>query len=152
MFNFSLYIWLVCYNKLFGTRVNINKFKWRLLSFSISLQFKMKMYFYDLMLDNICSLFTYSNHRPNTIFLVSVTPFQYNLALFIFHESWIVQITDTILRGLDLTSKIELMQQLVATTMLMIRGYSQTPIYNDNNSNSHNDASTGITHPCYFYT
>ena len=108
------------------------------------------MYFYDLMLDNICSLFTYSNHRPNTIFLVSVTPFQYNLALFIFHESWIVQITDTLLRGLDLTSKIELMQQLVATTMLMIRGYSQTPIYNDNNSNSHNDASTGITHPRYF--
>ena len=75
---------------------------------------------------------------------------QYNLALFIFHESWIVQITDTILRGLDLTSKIELMQQLVATTMLMIRGYSQTPIYNDNNSNSHNDASTEIIHPRYF--
>ena len=34
----------------------------------------------------------------------------------------------------------------------MIRGYSQTPIYNDNNSNSHNDASTGITHPRYFFT
>ena len=44
------------------------------------------------------------------------------------------------------------MQQLVATTMLMIRGYSQTPIHDDNNSNSNNDASTGITHPRYFYT
>ena len=77
------------------------------------------------------------------------TLLQYNLTVFIFHESWIVQIRDTstILRGLDLTSKIELMQQLVATMMLMIRGYSQTSIYNDNNSNSNNDASTGITRP-----
>ena len=98
------------------------------------------------MLHDICSLFTYSDHSS----LLSVTLMQYNLALFIFHESWIVQITDTILRGLDLTSKIELMQQLVATMMLMIRGYSQTPIYNDNNSNSHNDASTEIIHPRYF--
>ena len=44
------------------------------------------------------------------------------------------------------------MQQLVATMMLMIRGYSQTPIYNDNNSNSYNDSSKGITYPRYFYT
>ena len=110
------------------------------------------------MLHYNCSLFNYSNHRyifnsfNSLISLLLVTLLQYNFALFIFHESWIDQILDTLLRGLDLTSKIELMQQLVATTMLMIRGYSQTPIYNDNNSNSHNDASTGITHPCYFYT
>ena len=102
------------------------------------------MYFYVLTLHYICSIFTYSSS------LLSVTLLQYKLALFIFHESWIVQITDTLLRGLDLTSKIELMQQLVATTMLMIRGYSQTPIHDDNNSNSNNDASTGIIHPRYF--
>ena len=39
------------------------------------------------------------------------------------------------------------MQQFVATMMLMMWGYSQTSIYNDNNSNSNNDASTGITRP-----
>ena len=103
------------------------------------------MYFYVLMQHDICILFTYSNHM-----YIDYALLQCNFALFIFHESWIVQITDKILWGLDLTSKIELMQQLVATMILMIRGYSQTPIYNDNNSNSYNDASTGIIHPRYF--